>query len=97
MNPENTITQIPDILGLTEQEAEKKLWESSLNIGRKSFEGQKDISRSRVVSFSPSVKSLTIGSTVNLSFVNDTKPNFKQRLNSFKVQDNQIEEIIEEE
>lgn len=94
MNQSNTTTNIPNILGFTEQEAERKIWEASLNVGRKSFEGQKDISRSKVVSFSPAIKSLTIGSTVNLYFVNDTKPNYSERLKSFKIEDNTEENDV---
>lgn len=80
-----TMTTVPNILGLTEAEAEKRLWESTLNVGRKDYEGKKDVSRSRVVGYSPAYESLDIGSVVNISLVNDTKPNYKRRLNSFRV------------
>jgi len=78
-------TTIPNIIGLTEPEAEKKLWESALNVGKKTYEGNKDIVHSRVVSFSPNSSSVTKGTTISINFVNDTKPNYKERVKSFKV------------
>lgn len=78
-------TTIPNIIGLTEPEAEKKLWESALNVGQKTYEGNKDIIHSRVVSFSPNSSSVTKGTTISINFVNDTKPNYKERVKSFKV------------
>lgn len=78
-------TTIPNIIGLTEPEAEKKLWESALNVGEKTYEGNKDIVHSRVVSFSPNSSSVTKGTTISINFVNDTKPNYKERVKSFKV------------
>lgn len=78
-------TTIPNIIGLTEPEAEKKLWESALNVGKKTYEGNKDIIHSRVVSFSPNSSSVTKGTTISINFVNDTKPNYKERVKSFKV------------
>lgn len=78
-------TTIPNIIGLTEPEAEKKLWESALNVGKKTYEGNKDIIHSRVVSFSPNSSSVTKGTTISINFINDTKPNYKERVKSFKV------------
>jgi beta-lactam-binding protein with PASTA domain len=85
MNSDVYTTTIPNIIGLTEPEAEKKLWESALNVGKKTYEGNKDIIHSRVVSFSPNSSSVTKGTTISINFVNDTKPNYKERVKSFKV------------
>ncbi len=101
MNPDNTTTNIPDILGKTEAEAERMLWSVGLNIGHKTFEGQKEHSHSRVVSYEPTLKGLTLGSTVSLHFINDTKNSYKKTLRKFEEQlildQNEYEEIVEEE
>ncbi len=85
MNQEKYTTEMPNIIGLTEPEAEKKLWEAALNVGKKTFEGKKDISHSKVVSFSPNSSSVTKGTTVSITFMNDTKSNYKERVKSFKM------------
>lgn len=85
MSGEVYTTTMPNIIGMTESEAEKKLWESALNVGKKTFEGKKDIIHSRVVSFSPNNSSVTKGTTISIDFVNDTKPNYNERVKSFKI------------
>ncbi|MBP1630007.1 MAG: penicillin-binding protein [Bacteroidetes bacterium] len=92
INQANTATTMPNIIGLTEIDAERKLWEASLNVGSKNYEGNKDVVHSRVVSFSPSNRSLTVGSTVSLYFINDTKPNYSSKVKSFKITENTEEE-----
>ncbi|MDR0970940.1 MAG: PASTA domain-containing protein [Bacteroidales bacterium] len=84
-------TNVPNIIGLTEQEAQQKLWEAGLNVGKKEYEGKKDFMHSRVVSFSPNLSSITKGATISLQFLNDTKPSYKTRINSFKVAEPLIE------
>ena len=85
MSGEVYTTTMPNIIGMTESEAEKKLWESALNVGKKTFEGKKDIIHSRVVSFSPNNSSVTKGTTISIDLVNDTKPNYNERIKSFKI------------
>ncbi|MDR1848006.1 MAG: PASTA domain-containing protein [Bacteroidales bacterium] len=90
---DNTTTQIPNILGLTEQEAEQALWSASLNVGTKTYDGKKDTDHSRVVGFDPPYRSFTIGSAVSLMFANDTKSNYKSKLNEFKTQESDLDTI----
>jgi beta-lactam-binding protein with PASTA domain len=87
INEDNTTTQMPNILGFTEQEAEQALWSASLNVGTKIYDGKRDSEHSRVVAFSPAYRSFTIGSTVSLVFANDTKSNYKSKLQAFKLED----------
>lgn len=102
MNEEVYTTTMPNIIGLTESEAEKKLWESALNVGKKTFEGKKDIIHSRVVSFSPNNLSVTKGTTISIEFVNDTKPNYNEKVKAFKmvepvvVQESPTDEILDD-
>lgn len=102
MNEEIYTTNMPNIIGLTETEAEKKLWECALNVGKKTFEGKKDIIHSRVVSFSPNNLSVTKGTTISIEFVNDTKPNYNERIKAFKmaepvvVQESPTDEILDD-
>lgn len=102
MNEEVYTTNMPNIIGLTETEAEKKLWECALNVGKKTFEGKKDIIHSRVVSFSPNNLSVTKGTTISIEFVNDTKPNYNERIKAFKmaepvvVQESPTDEILDD-
>ncbi|MDD2191213.1 MAG: PASTA domain-containing protein [Bacteroidales bacterium] len=86
MNQERYTTDMPNIIGLTEPEAEKKLWEASLNVGNKEFEGKKDIIHSRVVSFYPNNTSVTKGTTISIKFMNDTKPSYKEKAKSFRME-----------
>jgi beta-lactam-binding protein with PASTA domain len=85
MNQEKYTTAMPNIIGLTEAEAETKLWEAALNVGKITFEGKRDIIHSRVVSFSPNSSSVTKGTTVSIHLLNDTKSNYNERVKSFKV------------
>ncbi len=85
MNQERYTTEMPNIIGLTEPEAEKRLWEASLNVGNKEFEGKKDIIHSRVVSVYPNNSSVTKGTTISIKFMNDTKPSYKERVKSFRM------------
>ncbi len=94
MNQEKYSTTMPNIIGLTEPEAEKKLWEAALNIGKKNFEGKKDIIHSRVVSFSPNSSSVTKGTTVSIEFMNDTKPNYNDKVKRFKMSEPIVEDTI---
>ncbi|MCK9163205.1 MAG: PASTA domain-containing protein [Bacteroidales bacterium] len=93
MNQERYTTDMPNIIGLTEPEAEKKLWEASLNVGNKEYEGKKDITHSRVVSFSPNNSSITKGTTISIKFMNDTKPSYHDRVRSFRM----VEPVVMEE
>lgn len=92
MNQEKYSTTMPNIIGLTEPEAEKKLWEAALNVGKKTFEGKKDIVHSRVVSFSPNTTSVSKGSTITINFMNDTKSNYKDRVKKFKMSNIAVED-----
>lgn len=94
MNQEKYSTTMPNIIGLTEPEAEKKLWEAALNIGKKNFEGKKDITHSRVVSFSPNSRSVSKGTTVSIDFMNDTKPNYNDKVKRFKMSEPIVEDTI---
>lgn len=100
MNIDNSTTNMPDILGKTEQEAEKMLWSAGLNVGKKTFEGHKDNRHSRVVSYTPTFRGLTLGTTVSLTFVNDTKSSYKKKIRSFEEQlildQNEYEKVSEE-
>lgn len=100
MNIDNSTTNMPDILGKTEQEAEKMLWSAGLNVGKKTFEGHKDNKHSRVVSYTPTFRGLTLGTTVSLTFVNDTKSSYRKKLRSFEEQlildQNEYEGVSEE-
>ncbi|MDR0790855.1 MAG: PASTA domain-containing protein [Bacteroidales bacterium] len=93
ISEDNTTTKMPHILGMTEQEAEQALWAASLNVGTKTYDGKKDSEHSRVVSFNPPYRSFTIGSAVSLSFANDTKSNYKSKLNEFKIEDSDTDTI----
>lgn len=102
MTESQTTTNMPDILGKTEEEAEKLLWSAGLNVGKKDFEGQKDKNHSRVVSYQPTFQGLTLGTTVSLYFVNDTKNSYKKLKRDFEEQlildqttDEGWEEILE--
>ncbi len=86
MSSDNTTTNMPDILGKTEAEAEKMLWSAGLNVGHKTFEGQKDHNHSRVVSYEPTFKGLTLGTTVSLHFINDTKNSYRKTMREFEEQ-----------
>jgi beta-lactam-binding protein with PASTA domain len=86
MTESQTTTNMPDILGKTEEEAEKMLWAAGLNVGKKEFEGKKDKNHSRVVSYQPTFQGLTLGTTVSLYFVNDTKNNYKKLKRDFEEQ-----------
>ncbi|MBO7276536.1 MAG: PASTA domain-containing protein [Bacteroidales bacterium] len=102
MTESQTTTNMPDILGKTEDEAEKLLWAAGLNVGKKDFEGKKDKNHSRVVSYQPTFQGLTLGTTVSLYFVNDTKNNYRKLKRDFEEQlileqtsDEGWEEILE--
>ncbi len=86
MTESQTTTNMPDILGKTEDEVEKLLWSAGLNVGKKDFEGQKDKNHSRVVSYQPTFQGLTLGTTVSLYFVNDTKNNYRKLKRDFEEQ-----------
>lgn len=86
MTESQTTTNMPDILGKTEEEAEKMLWVAGLNIGKKDFEGKKDKNHSRVVSYQPTFQGLSLGTTVSLYFINDTKNNYKKAKRDFEEQ-----------
>lgn len=86
MTESQTTTNMPDILGKTEDEAEKMLWTAGLNVGKKDFEGKKDKYHSRVVSYQPTFQGLTLGTTVSLYFVNDTKSNYNKLKRDFEEQ-----------
>lgn len=86
MTESQTTTNMPDILGKTEEEAEKMLWAAGLNVGKKEFEGKKEKYHSRVVSYQPTFQGLTLGTTVSLYFVNDTKNNYKKLKRDFEEQ-----------
>lgn len=86
MNEDNSTTNMPDILGKTEAEAERMLWSAGLNVGRKTFDGKKEHNHSRVVSYEPTFKGLTLGTTVSLHFINDTKSSYKKTLRKFEEQ-----------
>lgn len=96
MTESQTTTNMPDILGKTEDEAERLLWAAGLNVGKKEFEGKKDKDHSRVVSYQPTFQGLTLGTTISLYFVNDTKNNYKKLKRDFEEQlildQNQYEE-----
>jgi serine/threonine-protein kinase len=96
MTESQTTTNMPDILGKTEEEAERMLWAAGLNVGKKDFEGKKDKNHSRVVSYQPTFQGLTLGTTISLYFVNDTKNNYKKLKRDFEEQlildQNQYEE-----
>lgn len=94
MNQEKYSTTMPNIIGLTEPEAEKKLWEAALNVGKKTFEGKKDIVHSRVVSFSPNSSSVSKGTTVSIEFMNDTKPNYNDKVKRFKMSEPIVEDTV---
>lgn len=85
MNQERYMTDLPNIIGLTEDEAEKRLWEASLNVGNKEYEGKRDVNHSRVVSFSPKYSTVTKGTTISIKFMNDEKPSYKDRVKSFRM------------
>lgn len=86
MNINNSTTNMPDILGKTEAEAERMLWSAGLNVGKKTFDGSKDFNHSRVVSYEPTFKGLTLGTTVSLHFINDTKKSYNKTLRDFEEQ-----------
>ncbi len=86
MNINNSTTNMPDILGKTEAEAERMLWSAGLNVGKKTFDGPKDFNHSRVVSYEPTFKGLTLGTTVSLHLINDTKNSYKKTLRDFEEQ-----------
>lgn len=96
MTESQTTTNMPDILGKTEEEAERMLWAAGLNVGKKDFEGKKDKNHSRIVSYQPTFQGLTLGTTISLYFVNDTKNNYKKLKRDFEEQlildQNQYEE-----
>jgi beta-lactam-binding protein with PASTA domain len=96
MTESQTTTNMPDILGKTEEETERMLWAAGLNVGKKDFEGKKDKNHSRVVSYQPTFQGLTLGTTISLYFVNDTKNNYKKLKRDFEEQlildQNQYEE-----
>jgi len=96
MTESETTTNMPDILGKTEEEAEKMLWAAGLNVGKKEFEGKKEKYHSRVVSYQPTFQGLTLGTTVSLRFINDTKNSYKKAKRDFEEQlileQNQFEE-----
>src|SRR5574344_1209118 len=96
MTQDSYTTTMPNIIGLTEPEAEKKIWEASLNVGRKTFEGKKDVAHSRVVSYSPNNSSLTKGTTISINFVNDGKSDYNSKANSFKPAKAPVETPTEE-
>lgn len=101
MTESQTTTNMPDILGKTEEEAERLLWSAGLNVGKKEFEGKKDKDHSRVVSYQPTFQGLTLGTTISLYFVNDTKNNYKKLKRDFEEQlildQNQYEDWVDVE
>jgi beta-lactam-binding protein with PASTA domain len=86
MTESQTTTNMPDILGKTEDEAERLLWAAGLNVGKKDFEGKKDKNHSRVVSYQPTFQGLSLGTTVSLHFINDTKNSYKKAKKDFEEQ-----------
>lgn len=86
MTESQTTTHMPDILGKTEDEAERLLWAAGLNVGKKDFEGKKDKNHSRVVSYQPTFQGLSLGTTVSLHFINDTKNSYKKAKRDFEEQ-----------
>ena len=64
------------------------------------FDGQQDNKHSRVVSYDPTFKGLTLGTTISLHFINDTKNSYKKTLRQFEEQlileQNGYEEEVEE-
>lgn len=72
----DSITIIPDLLGLTLYEAKSRLWESGLNVGTTTFD--KDISNTLVSSakvyaqsIRPIMASAHLGETISLGLTND--------------------------
>lgn len=101
--PATTATvSIPDILGKTEKEAELLLWKAGLNVGFKQYDSEKDKSKMKVVSYSPLVNNATLGTSISLNFMNDSRSKFQKEMNSFKKEKNKkaeeerINEQIEE-
>ncbi|MBR5253815.1 MAG: PASTA domain-containing protein [Bacteroidales bacterium] len=86
MTESQTTTNMPDILGKTEEEAEKMLWAAGLNVGKKEFEGKKEKYHSRVVSYQPTFQGLSLGTTVSMRFINDTKNSYKKAKRDFEEQ-----------
>lgn len=86
MDVNSSTTNMPDILGKTEVEAEKMLWAAGLNVGKKTFDGQREHNHSRVVSYTPTFKGLTLGTTVSLHFINDAKSSYRKTLRKFEEQ-----------
>ncbi|MGP1514661.1 MAG: PASTA domain-containing protein [Bacteroidales bacterium] len=86
---------MPNISSKTESDAEIMLWKAGLNVGRKIFQGKNGEGKGRVISFSPSYRSVMIGTAINLTLMSESEKAYKRQLEDFE-QSRQIEEIIEE-
>ena len=59
---------------------------NKLRCAKKDFEGKKDKNHSRVVSYQPTFQGLSLGTTVSLHFINDTKNSYKKAKRDFEEQ-----------
>ena len=86
MNPRNNIATLPKIIGMNEANATKALWSVGMNVGKITYKGDKDAQHQRVISYSPSYGSATLGTTFDLVLMNDTERKFKKELSKFELE-----------
>lgn len=83
--------RMPDILSKTESDAEVLLWKAGLNIGKKTYEGKEEQGHTRVVSYSPTQRTVMLGTAISLNLVNDSQAKYKQELDNFKEENTEVE------
>lgn len=86
MNPRNNIATLPKIIGLNETNATKALWSVGMNVGKITYKGDKNSQHQRVISYSPSYGSATLGTTFDLVLMNDTERQFKKEMDKFQLE-----------
>lgn len=86
MNPKNNVMPIPEIIGQTEATATKTLWSAGMNVGKITYKGDNNPQHQRVISYSPAYGSATLGTTFDITLMNDTEKRFNKELENFELQ-----------
>ncbi|MCF8334629.1 MAG: PASTA domain-containing protein [Bacteroidales bacterium] len=87
---EETMVEVPFLIGLKQQEARRVLYANSLNVGEQYFLDSEDTSHLRVYSTEPGCTEnirVEMGSYVDLYFRSDKNFDFQELIDSFTIQD----------
>lgn len=82
--------RVPDIIGKTESDAEILLWKAGLNVGSKNYEGDRDEKHTRVASYDPISRTVTIGTSISLNLYNDTSRKYQREVDNFNEEANKV-------